>query len=491
MKYSYLFGMLFGLCSLLQAQTVMQPSWVKVKHATNDINAEGWGLATDGVGNVYWPISTDSLQEGLDIFCYKYDSEGNPLWAAPFLFGGPGTQHAYVSNFHDGNLYIGGRGCTGLPNTCDMLLLKVDAENGSLLWDRTQNFAGNGYDELDGLAFKSDGIYGGGWAHDNEPGIFFADVGLWKLDYDGNTEWTNAFGETGTAEHQDGHFVVDEQYIYTAGLWEGSGLLNLYNGHAFLGKFDRQDGSLVDSTLFGPQSDNALDIENALGMTTDGEFLYITGYSTPVSADNWQLFVAKFDKELNQIWWRDWGAEGTETARGIRVINDVIYIAGLTESPSLSAGGIDGLLLQYTVEGDFISYQTWGDEQDNTFRDIVIDQSNIYLAGTNTSQTDSHSAFLLKLEGQVTSVIDNRNEEAPLFTLAPNPSRGQLHLQLVEQIQQASLILVHDSQGQLITRRFVQAGQTSDTIPLAQAGIYMITLIQGQKRHTIKAVNLP
>ena len=35
-----------------------------------------------------------------------------------------------------------------------------------------------------------------------------------------------------SAEHQDGHFVVDDTNIYAAGLWGGGGIANLYNGHS-------------------------------------------------------------------------------------------------------------------------------------------------------------------------------------------------------------------------------------------------------------------
>src|SRR5690606_41174156 len=87
---------------------------------------------------------------------------GNQIWITPFHYGGVGNQQNYVCNAKDTFLYIGGRHCPGLVNTCDMLLLKVDKGTGTLIWDKTLDFGQNGYDEVDGLEILPDGIYCGG-----------------------------------------------------------------------------------------------------------------------------------------------------------------------------------------------------------------------------------------------------------------------------------------------------------------------------------------
>ncbi len=256
------------------------------------------------------------------------------------------------------------------------------------------------------MVIKRGGFYWGGWAQSLQTGAYQIDIGLWKLNFDGSTGWTRALGKPGSAEHQDGHFVVDDSFIYAAGLWNGGGLANLYNGHSFLGKFSRKDGKLIDSTLFGDQSPAFLDIENALGMVSDGTYLYITGYGTPVTANDWQVFTAKFDKDLNQLWYTTWGGDGTETARGIAVNKGIVYVAGLTQSQQHSKGGkADGLLLQYDTAGKLLSYQTWGDTLEDSFRDIVINEDGIYLSGTseNTNPGGKKTAFLLKMNQPVSN----------------------------------------------------------------------------------------
>lgn len=473
-----------------KAQTVINPEWVKTEIGSVNNSAEAWGVDVDEAGNVYWAFNSNNLSQGLDLTCVKYNPSGEPIWSTPFFYGGTGAQQSYIVNASDTALYIGGRECTGLTNTCDMLLLKVDKSDGSLIWNKTMNFSGNGYDEVDGLVLKDDGIYCGGWAHELEPGSFYADMGFWKLDYSGNTIWTNYFGKAGTAEHQDGHFVVDDDYIYAAGLWDGSSAFNLYNGSSILGRFDKSTGDFVDSTLFGYQSDNFLDIENALGMTSSGDFLYLTGYTTPVAANDWQIFVAKYDKDLNQIWYTVWGGNDAESARGITVVDDIIYVAGLSSSPSIMTGGgdRDALLLQLDTNGNVLSYQTWGDTYENSFRDIHADNDAIYLSGTTEidSATSQKSAFLLKLGNSKTDIENTDNDIS--FRVYPNPSQGKIEIQLNNNIHQNASLKIVNAKGQLINSRSLNMNQNNISLSLQSKGLYFVTIEYEKYRVTKKLI---
>ena len=234
MKKSFLTFLIIFITLEIDAQTIINPVWIKTEFGSVNNLSEAWGVDVDDSGNVYWAFNANNLNQGLDLNCYKYNSSGVQLWSSPFFYGGAGAQQSYIVNASDTALYIGGRECSGFTNSCDMLLLKIDKSNGNLIWDRTMNYSGNGYDELDGLELKNDGIYCGGWAHELESGSLNADMGFWKLDYSGNTIWTNYLGKPGSAEHQDGHFVVDDNYIFAAGLWNGVGLFHMYNGNGIL-----------------------------------------------------------------------------------------------------------------------------------------------------------------------------------------------------------------------------------------------------------------
>lgn len=420
-------GCLIITNNITQAQGLLTPEWIKFESSMLNNKTEGWGLSIDSEGFIYWPFNSNNLNQGLDIYCHKLDANGTLIWTTPFYFGGAGNQQSYVCNAKDTSLYIGGRNCPGTINSCDMLLIKVDKNNGSVIWSRTLDFGQNGYEEIDGLEIMSDGIYCGGWAQAIESGNFQIDIGLWKVDYNGNTIWTNYFGQAGTAEHQDGHFVVDDNHIFAAGLWGGTGIFNAYNGHSFLGKFSKNDGSYIDSVLFGHQSNNFADAENALGMTSDGTHLYVTGYTTPSIANDWQIFTVKYDKNFNQQWYTHWGGSGTESARAIAVADGYIFVAGQTLSSEYSSDDkADAVLLVYDTSGNFINYKTWGNPgTDEVFRDIVISGNDIYLSGTigtNINVGDTDSAFVMKVNKNDLTLGVNTQNMLNSYHIHPYPN---------------------------------------------------------------------
>ena len=450
------------------AQNILVPDWVKTKGSSIAGHTQGWGVDADKSGNIFWPISVDSMGQGLDIVCYKFDANGNSLWTTPFFYGGAGAQQAYVCQAKDTALYIGGRYCPVHGFSCEMLLLKVDKDTKNLLWSRTQDFGNNGYDEVDGLVVKPDGIYCGGWAQALQTGPYQIDMGLWKVNFDGSTAWTNHLGKTSTAEHLDGHFVVDDSLIYATGLWGGSNISNLQNGHSFLGKFSKSNGALEDSVLYGSQSNAINDVDNALGMTSDGTYLYTTGYTILPNSTDWQIFIAKYDKNLNQLWYKTWGGTGTESARSMAVSGGKLFIAGLSESSNYAPGGrSDAILLEYDTAGNFVSYKSWGDNLDNSFREITIYDNNIYLSGTSSfPNSTGDSAFLIKTHFNFPSSISNEQSKSIKVDVFPNPAlNGMANIRIKDEKENTYALRLFNIVGQEVFKKQFKANEFSFSYP--------------------------
>lgn len=477
----------------MAAQYVLNPEWQKNISSPLGENALAWGLNIDQNNNLFWAVNIDSISgKRLDVLCYKFDVNGNELWTTPFFYSMDSIQRAYVCNVDDSTLYLGGQQCYGLFD-CDMLLLKVDKSTGTLIWDAVMDFGNDGYDEIDGLEIMDDGIYCGGWAQALESGNYNTDIGLWKLDFNGNTEWTNYFGESGgLAEHQDGHFVVDNNTIFATGLWNGDNYGNLQNGHSFLGTFSKSDGSFIDSTLFGSQSYTLFDTDNALGMTSDGTYLYITGYTIPVNASDWQIFVAKYDKNLNQIWYTTWGGAGTESARAIQVHDNKIYIAGRTESAAYSVNSDkkDGVLLQYDLDGNLMSYHSWGSDSTDKVHDLVVTDNNIYITGSKKSATtNKNSAYLLKVNRNTLSVTSN-SPITPKIDIYPNPAIGLVNIAMPAPIKKDVRVTVSNLQGKVIQQHTLKSDTQTHSLQLESKGVLLLHLENESFSVTKKIVNL-
>ncbi|MBK9271770.1 MAG: T9SS type A sorting domain-containing protein [Saprospiraceae bacterium] len=474
---------LFTLAQTAVAQKILVPEWIKFESSATGQKTEGWGVSVDAEGHIYWPFNSNSSGMGLDLYCRKLDEKGTDLWPAPLFYGGIGNQQNFVCQVKDSFLYIGGRHCPLTVNSCDMLLLKVDKISGRIIWDKKMDFGQNGYDEMDGLVVDDENIYCGGWSQVIEAGNFMTDIGLWKMDLNGNTIWVNSLGMPGTAEHQDGHFVVDDQFIFASGLWGGKGIFNVYDGSAFLGKFSKTNGSIIDSVLFGNTSESYINAENALGMTSDGLHLYVTGYSTPV-ANNWQIFTAKFDKNLRSLWYKLWGGSSTESARAIAVNDYYVLVAGQTNSIEYSSGNkSDAVLLVYDLDGNLISQQTWGNPStDEAFQDMAIVDDKVYLSGNvgnNIGAGLTDSAFLMKLH--LDSLISsNRNEKTnEIFQIkvGTNWNHSSLNIDIYPDLENTSIHLFN-SIGQN-SAHIIQTSNQSIRIDIGNLteGIYYLQVI--------------
>lgn len=466
----------------LYGQSHLVPEWKRTR--TSNLvngNSEGWGLDTDSEGNIYWSASFDSTSTDrlYDIMTYKFDSAGNKKWSS--YYGGAGIQHEFIMNAKDTFLYVGGRENTVWPywaTECNMLLLKINKANGALVTHKNIGFGTGGYDEMDAIEMDGTSIYCSGWAQVT-PGVGNYEMGFLKLNYSLEVQEQKTFGNlsAGSAEHQDGHIVLDNSNIFAAGLWNGhTGINNLADGRCLLGKFDL-NWNYIDTVLFGPSLSAPFDLENALGAASDGNSIYVTGYSCPVSPTDMQIIIARFDKNLNPKWITYFGGPGAESARGITYYNGSIYVCGATNSPAYATeGGYDALLLRLdTATGTQIDYYIWGDSRDNEFRDLVIHTNNLYISGTTGTNMfsggTSDEAFLIKINLANLDGIMNDMNNHPRLAIFPNPASDQITIHGNEFIKQ--VILINDL-GQKVNRIEINGYEARLSVQGLSPGVYFV-----------------
>lgn len=181
--------------------------------------------------------------------------------------------------------------------------------------------------------------------------------------------------------------VVDDERLYVSGRIEGDNLLA--GGDAVVVTFSKDDGRYLSHTTWGGTA-----FDDGLGMATDGEHLYVVGLTLSYG-NGGQIFLLKYDRDLNLIWEQIWGGKRGESARAVEVdAEDGILIAGATAS--LGSGGDDVLLLRYNPVGNLLWSQTWGGLDREAIHGLALAGDFAYLAGN----TDSFSWLrenLLKL----------------------------------------------------------------------------------------------
>jgi hypothetical protein len=420
MKIHFLFAMLI-IGFLAQAQDSLEIEWMMKRSSPQQYgNSEGWAIGTDIDDNIYWGVNQDmpGWKIYMDATVYKFDADTNEIWFEHAV-SDTLAQQSYNLKVTDSLIYFGGRTCaTAGIDDCKSMFFTTDAVTGEtqdhFFW--TQGF---GYEEIDGISLQDDGILLSGWSRSSATAI---DLLILKIDYQGNELWRNIWGsqEMNRDDHADGHMVVDDSMIYVSGLYKGSPVLG-WQGKSLIAKFDKHTGAFVDSTTYG-RSDIWVNAENALGMTTDGDFLYCTGY-TVTENNNWDLFLTKFDKNLNQIWHTPWGGPNGESARSVHVAEDGnIYLVGNTES--YGAGEMDVLFMKFGADGTPLWYKTWGKDSIDQTLDFHVNGNDFYITGKTQSfhPEGMWEAMLLKVNlDSIASVAENKINDEIRVNVHPNP----------------------------------------------------------------------
>jgi hypothetical protein len=298
---------------------------------------EARGVAVDGLGNIYVTgttagdldgpgISSDLLVGGTDFFLAKFDAAGTLLRTRQFgtladdrAFGlaVDGVGNIYVTGSTGGDLDGPGIGSDPLVGGTDIFLAKFNSDGSNVNLLRTRQLGTLATDEARGVAVDGVGnVYVTGMTGQDLDGPgggdpFFggSDIFLAKFDPAGNLLFTRQLGtladDRGFAVAIDG---AGSAYVTgtTAGDLDGPGIGSdplVGATDLFLAKFEpsgsllftRQRGTLADDSAFGV----------AVARLAVGGNVFVTGETQGdldgnVGVGDFDLFLAKFDPFGNQ-----------------------------------------------------------------------------------------------------------------------------------------------------------------------------------------------
>jgi hypothetical protein len=346
---------------------------------------QAWGVDVDQQGNIYTAGYYQSPATDLffDMVIYKFAPDGSELWKT--VWGGDFEEKAFVVTIDEPYAYVGGLQRTAVSLTeSDMAVIKLDMNTGDVIWSFTWG-QGPGYEEVDGLVVDGDYVYISGWTTTDKTS---GDMGILKINKgDSSLVWAKTWG-TNDFDSADGQMVVDDNYIYVSGRTEGNNIL--VGGKAVVVKFEKETGDYVRHQTWGGPIFN-----DGLGMTSDGTSLYVVGL-TMGSGNGGQIFLLKYDKDLNLIWQQIWGGAEGESARSAVVdSNGDILVAGNTAS--YGAGKDDIALLSFGSDGRLNWSQLWGGALKDAAQGIAFYAGNIYLVGsTENNSAGQNDALLIK-----------------------------------------------------------------------------------------------
>ena len=430
-----LFIALFFISTTCPSQGVLDVSWFVTQDGPQNQFDVAWGLDTDEAGNSYW--STSQSINGFDvkdIYTYKVDPDGNFVWPGPHIQGGLYEQQAYNLRYKNGVAYVGGRTWTGYFSLAfsDALVYAIDTLSRDTLWTYTWD-GGFGYEEVDGMVIEDDGIYISGWTQ----GEFTnQDAFISKLDLNGNLQWTTTWGSP-NYDQCDGHCIVDDSLIYICGLYD----LSTNAGNAYLAAFDKTDGTYKWHSEWGGNG-----IDDALGMNSDGNFLYLCG--TTSSHGDSLVFINKYDKAGNLIW-------NTLTNKAIKSRSldfdngGNLYLAAT--GTAQGAGLEDIIIMKFnSANGMLQEYRTWGGSENESVQDIVIQDGYMHLTGRTKSFSQNNFEDALLIKAPLFGSVSNQNPVGKnwMAYVYPNPTEGQFRIDFRDAPPPGTRLQITNAKGQ-------------------------------------------
>ena len=345
----------------------------------------------------FLPVVSDFSLEG-DYFQFEGDTPPQgPVLGETQQLGTVGidiTTGSATDSF--GNVYVAGEtsGSLGGDNagSYDVWVVKYDS-NGNQQW--LQQFGSSSLDAALGIATDNEGnsylagVTTGDLAATNQ-GLEFYDVWLAKYDSDGNQLWIQQFG----TEVVDATFAIDvddDGNVYLSGYTifsdeEEAQLAKQFKNEPWVAKYD-SDGNQLWFRDYGA---TGFDESYGGAVGSDG-IIYTTGWTVGnfggENAGAYDVWIAKHDNNGQLAWVEQFGSEDYEFPWGIDTDSEGnVYATGWTlgDLGEENAGSYDAWLAKYDSDGNQLWIQQFGTGGDDGFflGGMEIDSnSNIFLTG--------------------------------------------------------------------------------------------------------------
>lgn len=321
-----------------------------------------------------------------DVWLLKVDEEGGMNWSR--TFGGAGDDLGFSLNTtSDGGFIITGFLNGDDKNARNALLMKTDAD-GNEVWNRT--FGGSEQDEGRSVIQTNDGGYIllGSTASEGAGNL---DLWLIKTNATGSEEWSQTYGGPNRDEGRSIQQTQDGGYII-AGRAEPNGAGNL---DLWLLRVDENGTEIWSDTWGGSKMDEGWSILE----TADGGFV-VAGRTASSGAGAMDVWLIRTDSAGKEEWKRTFGGTEGDVGRFLSEAPDGEYIiTGRTRSKG--AGDFDVWLVMINEDGDLVDDWTYGGNQWDEARGIIVDRNGDYVITGRTSSSGNgmEDLWILKVHG--------------------------------------------------------------------------------------------
>ena len=342
-----------------------------------------------------------------------YIDENGQKKASPFNFGQQLDLYIIDADKYPlrKNMVLTGKDLRGAPQT---LTTQYSCSNGALMQsilNKNQMKIGNYYVVLDinrdgklteGVDYVDAVTQRGKHITQEDPDV----VGFKIVDKLENKSitWVRQAG-TYSKDYTHKVAVDSEGNVITAGYTYGSfnGQTNQGSYDAFLIKYDK-NGNKQWIKQFGTSGSDGI-----FAIVTKGTDIYVAGFTSGEFSNNdnngsYDAFIAKFDKDGNKKWIKEFGTSSYDFALAITIDDyNNIYVAGITYGTfdgENRKGSYDGFVAKFNSSGVKQWIKQFGTSRSEYLRAIGIDSSNnIYVAGYTYGSFDNSNNYYWNSDG--------------------------------------------------------------------------------------------
>ncbi|MBU1636472.1 T9SS type A sorting domain-containing protein [bacterium] len=367
-------------CGLLISVVLAQPDtlWTRVYGGLEFDRSLGALPLQDG--GFFVTGYTESFGAGFrDMWLLRLDENGDTLWTRTY-----GGSEEDVGNSiipaQDGNYWLSGRTMSYGVGARDWLLIKID-ENGDSLWSRT--FGSAGADWGGRIEPTSDGgmIMTGQWSSDS----LGAQMGIIKLNADGNSLWGKYFGGPGHEVCTDAFETEDGGYIL-AGTTESYAI---GERDYWLLKLNANGDSLWSHSYGGEFMENC----NAVQPTDDGGYM-LGGTTWSYGAGAADMWIVKTNATGDSLWSRTYGGAADDDCRDICKTRDGGFVlAGF----SREFNGGESVLIRVDANGDSLWSLRNGslEDDDRNYWIETLSDGSYFTGGLRLNHPEENDDFWL------------------------------------------------------------------------------------------------
>ncbi len=370
--------------------------WLRTYNGPANLNDRGQDVAVDGSNNIYVTGWYYQGNPGLDNWItIKYDTNGNVLWTKTWdnpTYNRQDQSHGIAySSFGTGHVVVVGSTAV-TPEGYNILIRKINALDGSLVWQQSFNGASSLDDVANAVAIDLYGnVYITGYTIQSRPGGYQdTDLIVQKYDSNGNFIWSRFWDNSN--QHETGGGIAADIYgnVYVAGGPKGTG------GKLIVLKID-PNGNILwqDNSYSGPMNQaigNSI-ISDLYGTT------YVGGWERVPYPDNQNILIRKYDTNGNVLWTNSFtdANDLTQVAEDITLSPYGVWTTGTEVSTGPSH--YDVLTVQFDVtNGNMLSelYYDSGGVADEGFGISSDLSGSIIITGRQYSTATASDIFVKK-----------------------------------------------------------------------------------------------